>query len=367
MGFLAVHCPPMTLAALLLALPLAASADCGKDPECDDPSAWARFTTIDLTVSSPDFPEVFRWNGRFDHEVLDIAIDVDAPKVKPPQKGTVALVGGRIMLTRGIAMESGSEIDALDAPVLNMKLAMILLGRVFPEGPSGISGQRRIDRTDKVGIKYATPSASGYIPAPWRLKGKVAKLAGERVAYDLALTFPADQPGRKRKTVTMKMNGEFGMLGRPVFLDTDSLEGWTTYGLGPRQMKQGSSTIVDYGAAPDTGSPYRTVGDIRAFVAAENNPGTHDPTKDFTGFWKEKCDQAFGLQIMHRGSDGKYSIVFCGPGGCGDPSGSRLTYITGDKRWEVVSEDELIEIGRSGDRERYLRCTRETRPVLEYK
>jgi hypothetical protein len=123
---------------------------------------------------------------------------------------------------------------------------------------------------------------------------------------------------------------------------------------------------MDYGAKPQEDARYKTVGDIRAFIAAENDPGVRDTTKDFTGFWKEKCDQSFGLQIKHHGDEGKYSIVFCGPGGCGDPSESRLTFITGDKRYEVVSESELVEIDRSGSRETYHRCTKDTNPVLKH-
>ena len=156
------------------------------------------------------------------------------------------------------------------------------------------------------------------------------------------------------------------MLRRPVFRNSDSLHGWTTYGLGPQETKQGGSTTYDYGAKPQHARRFRTIGDIRAFIASENDPGVRDSTKDFTGFWKEKCNEAFGLQIKHYGDDGKYSIVFCGPGGCGDPSQSRLTFITGDKRYEVVSEEELIEIGRSGNRETYYRCTKDINPVLKY-
>lgn len=356
----------ITLATLLLAFSLIAEASCDKYSECTDPRAWADFTAVTLKASSPDFPGFFQWRGKFDHATYDMAIDVDAQSSKAPEKGTIALVGGRIMLSKGLKLESGYEIDALDGPVLNMKLVMIVLSRIFPKGPEQVVGTKRFDRTDKVGIKYATPSASGYIPAPWRLKGKVTKLAAGSVTYDVVLTFPVEQEGKKRKTATMRMAGEFGMLEHPVFLDTDSLEGWTTYGLGPREIKQGASTILDYGATPDLASPYKTVGDIRAFIAAENHPGTRDLGKDFTGFWKAKCEQAFGLQIKPYGNDGKYSVVFCGPGGCGDPSESRTTFINGDKRWEVVSDDELVEIRRSGERETYRRCTRETNPVLKY-
>jgi hypothetical protein len=281
--------------------------------------------------------------------------------------GTIAMVGGRVMLTKGLKLEPGYEIDALDAPVLSIKLVMIVLGRVFPKGPEEVTGARNIGRTNTIGIKYATPSASGYIAPPWHVKGKVNKLADGTVTFDMALTFPLEQTDKKNRTYTMNMSGQLSMLGRPVFLDADSLDGWTTYGIGPQEVKQGASTILDYGAKPEESTRYKTIGDIRAFIAAENHPGFKDAAKDFTGFWKKKCEEAFGLQVMHYGSDGKYSIVFCGPGGCGDPSESRLTFITGDKRYEVVSEAELIEIGLSGDRETYHRCTKDTHPVLKYR
>jgi hypothetical protein len=58
---------------------------------------------------------------------------------------------------------------------------------------------------------------------------------------------------------------------------------------------------------------YKTVADIRKKLAEDDYAGERDPSKNFTGFWKEDCDQAFGLQIMPHGTDGKYSIVFCGP------------------------------------------------------
>jgi hypothetical protein len=320
-----------------------------------------------LNQSSLGSPEVVEWKASFDHETNDMLIDTNVRGSSTSMTGSIAMVGGRIMLSKGLKLDPGYEIDSLDSPVLSIKLVMIVLGRVFPGGPAEVIGHKDIDRTDKIGIKYASPSASGYIPAPWVVKGKVQKFAEGNVTFDLALTFPGEQGDKTSKTYTMKMIGELSMLEHAVFLDTDLLDGWKTYGLGPRKMKQAASTIIDYGATPEQVASYQTIGDIRAFIASENHPGNKDSTKDFTGFWKEKCDQAFGLQIMHQGNEGKYSVVFCGPGGCGETSESRLTFITGDKLWEVVNEDELVQIGRSGDRETYYRCTKETNPVLKYK
>ncbi len=347
-----------------MATPISVSASCDKDPECDDVSAWAVFTRVALRQSVSGSDKAIEWLGSFDHETLDVSIDIATHGAKEPMAGTVGLVGGQVMLTRGLSLQPGREIDALDAPVLSMRLVMILLKRAFPKGPGEIVGPTDVDQAGRVGIKYATPSASGYIPAPWHVKGKVSRLADGTLPFELALSFPLQRQDKQRGSLTINMKGELAMLGRPVFRDTDSLEGWTTYGLGPQQTKQGSSTILDYGAKPQEATRYRTIGDVRAFIAAENHPGVRDATKDFTGFWKKKCDEPFGLQIKPYGDEGKYSIVFCGPGGCGDPSESRPTFITGDKRYEVVSEAELIEIARSGDRETYYRCTKDTNPVL---
>ncbi len=348
------------------ALLMTTAQACDQDPECGDPTAWANFTSILLKQSSSSSSDVVEWKGIFDHETNDMLVETKASGSNS-MDGIIGLVNGRIMLTKGLELKPGYEIDAIDAPVLSLKLVMIILGRIFPDGPSELIGHKNIDHTDNTGIKYATPSASGYIPAPWDVKGSVNKHSKGNVAFDLQLIFQVKERENKNSTFSISMKGELGMNDNPVFLDNESLEGWKTYGLGPRQFKQGESTIFDYGATPGTKNGYQNIGDIRAYIAAEDHPGHKDTSKDFTGFWKEKCDQAFGLQIRHYDEDGKYSVVFCGPGGCGDPAESRLTFITGDKRWEVISEDELVQVGRSGEMETYHRCTKDTHPVLKYK
>ena len=59
--------------------------------------------------------------------------------------GSVALIGGQIMMTKGIKLKTGYEIDALDAPVLSMKLLMIVLSRIFPNGPMELTGKKKIN------------------------------------------------------------------------------------------------------------------------------------------------------------------------------------------------------------------------------
>lgn len=342
--------------------PLAEAA--AEDRECTDPSPWTDFTRVALRQSSPDSPEIVEWHALFDREAVDASIDVDVHKSTEPMTGTVALIGGRIMLSKGLTLKPGTEMDALDEPVLRMNLVRIILSRIFPSGPVGLSGEQRVERTDPVAVKNATASANIYIPGPWHVSGTATKLTDDRVTFDLTLTFPTGASAEASRT--MLMSGELSMNDRPVFRDDDSLVGWTIYGIGPQETEQEASTIFDYGARSDHQARYKTIGDIRAFIAAENDPGFRDDSQDFTGFWKRKCVDAWGIQIMHSGDDGKYSIVFCGPGGCGDASEGRLSFITGDKHFEVVSQDEIIQIGQSGGRDTLYRCTKDTHPLLKY-
>ena len=104
-------------------------------------------------------------------------------------KGKILMVGGRVLATQGPIAEPGYEIDALDAPILEQELVSRLLGAALPNGPEGTKGMREIDyKSEKTGIQFATPSAQGFISAPWHVSGDVTVLAPNVVEYQLSLT-----------------------------------------------------------------------------------------------------------------------------------------------------------------------------------
>ena len=81
-----------------------------------------------------------------------------------------------------------------------------------------------------------------------------------------------------------------------------------------------------------------------------------DPGHPLVGFWKDHCDDDFGLAIDQSG-DGLYSISFCGPGGCFEPGSYRPnSSIVGDPNYRVLSDDRISVLGRDGFME-YQRCT----------
>jgi hypothetical protein len=86
---------------------------------------------------------------------------------------------------------------------------------------------------------------------------------------------------------------------------------------------------------------------------------------DFTGFWKGNCTDAFGVQIKKQ-TGNLYSVSFCGPGGCFAPGEwTPNTTIIGDTKYRVV-DPTTIEIGNGQNWTRYIKCTTDLNPVLDY-
>jgi hypothetical protein len=330
------------------------------DEACGTPTAWQEFNSFTLRVTVSGKPGYYQWQGRFDKETHDIQIDVENSEEGALVSGKILMIGGRVMAMKGPIAKPGYELDGLDAAALELQLVMKSLGRALPDGPATVKSTQHVDYSDsKIGIKVATQSADAMIQAPWRVVGDLKHAEPDVVQYDLTLT-SGDGLGKEN---TVGFSGRLFNSPNTRIDDKLSLENWKLFDVGPQSHKQGDSTIIGYGATATT--VYRTVADVRKKVEADDYPGQVDLTKDFTGFWKTNCEDAFGLQIKHFGTDGKYSIVFCGPGGCDDPADSRLTFVTKDPNYQVISEDEIKEQTADGW-ETYHRCTRDTHPVLKY-
>jgi hypothetical protein len=337
------------------------------DDPCGKPTPWENFNSFELRVTVPGKPGSQFWRGRFDKESDDIQIDVESTDGHEATKGRILLVGGRVMAIQGPIAEAGYEIDALDAPVLYQKLVIRLLGEAFPDGPARMIGGRSVDvKNARTGIQFATPSAQGFIQAPWHLTGRVNALSPNNVRYELALTAAGPASESSRKYVA-NFEGRLSNITTARIDDHMQLDGWQVLGLGVQTRQEVHGKVFDYGAAP-TGARYKEVADIRKKIAVDNYPGEPDPSKNFTGFWKQNCDEAFGLQIMPYGKDGRYSVIFCGPGGCGTPGEEgKNTFITKDPDYIVISDSELKIRNADSDWDAYLRCTTDPHPVLKYK
>jgi hypothetical protein len=348
------------------AAPIASASTAQQEPcedPCGKPTSWQDFNSFSLKVTVPGQSAYSVYRGKFDKETDDIQIDVENRQSGSIVKGKILMIGGRVMATQGPITEPGYEIDALDGAILELQLVTKLLGRALPDGPATVKASRHIDYSDaKTGVQIATPSAGGLIQAPWRLVGELKRIQPDVIEYELSFT---SANGRDQSKGTVAFSGRLFNTDATKIENQLSLENWNLFGVGPQSQKQGHATIIDYSAAPET-TVYKTVADVRRKLVADEYAGEPDSSKDFTGFWKTDCENAFGLQIKHFGPDGKYSIVFCGPGGCGDPeTEGRKTFIAKDPHYRVISENELTEQTTDGWQP-YRRCTKETNPVLKY-
>ncbi len=339
-----------------------ASDDGSCRTHCGIADVWTEFNAFEIRMSVSGQSEGAHWVGRFDKNTSDIQVDVENSDGGRIERGKILMVGGRVMAVQGPIAEQGYEIDALDAPVLEYQLLLKLLSKALPNGPTELKGKREIDlKEEKDGISLATPSAGGTIPAPWRLVGEVRADSADVIDYQVTLTSAAPSSKEIRETT---LTGKLSKEANAKIDDGTPLQGWNLFGIGVQTRKTDNGTLYDYGAGP--AAAYKSVSDIRKKIAQDDYPGEPDASKDFTGFWKENCEEAFGLQIMHYGLHGEYTVTFCGPGGCGDPAEERLTFITKDSGYQVVSENE-IRVPNGGGWETYHKCMTDTHPVLKYK
>ena len=338
--------------------------DCGNP--CGKPTAWQDFNSFTLKTSIPGQSAYSKWQGKFDAKSNDIQVDVEHSQSGSIIRGKILMIGGRVMAIQGPIATPDHEIDALDGVVLELQLVMKLLGRALPSGPASVSSAKAIDYTDtKTGVKVATQSAGETFQPPWRVAGKLKKVGPDAIEFSLTFTSRNDQaPGAEKQEQITLFEGMLFNTRNAKIDDQFNLETWKLFDVGPQSRNQKGATIIDFSAAPLIGT-YKTVADVHKNIELGNYVGEPDTAKDFTGFWKTDCEDGFGLQIKHYGTDGKYSIVFCGPGGCGNPANEgRKTFITKDSHFQVISEDELKEQS-GGGWETYHRCTRDTHPVLK--
>lgn len=262
----------LTLSFLLSFVAGTAAADCGETQDiCAADSPWARSHTASVRVQQETSPDFAAWDFTFGDE-NDLLLKIENQQGREKTQGIILLVSGRAMLTKGLSLDKGYEIDALDAPVLMYQLVASLLSQAVPEGPEKLATSRKISVSEpRRAIRIATQSASGRFPAPWKVSGSVNKKGPSQFDYSLNLSYPAE--GNSKKPATMALSGQWSRgSSPPAFQDTMSIEGWTLHTIGPYSVKQEGGTIFDYGAQTKP-LQVRTLGELRKALATDEMSG----------------------------------------------------------------------------------------------
>jgi hypothetical protein len=160
----------------------------------------------------------------------DARITVDLRDGSTHTTGTILLVGGRWMLTRGFTSAGKKEIEALDVAALNSQLVIVLLTAALPGGPPAPGPAQHVRFAEKANpIRIATATASAEYGAPWTVTGSVT-VSGANAPASYQLSFTSSEQGVAR---TVEFAGSAGDAMPPIDLpDSMKLAGWKVHRLG---------------------------------------------------------------------------------------------------------------------------------------
>jgi hypothetical protein len=345
----------LAAAALCAATAVSLAGETPCNDSCTAPGHWLDLNTIAVKVSYPGTPGYAMWRGKFDSASNDYQLDSEMSDGNATRAGTILMVGGLVMAVRGEVVKPGLELSLLDGAALSQQLVYRLLSTAIPAGPQAIAHTQKVRyASDSLPILLSTPSAEAVVSAPWSVTGTVKQLTGGTIEYDLSVHSGGGSAGGAISAYNPHLAGRLSRTASARLDDSISLAGWKTYDVASR-VDAGNGASMAVAGIHTSARPYRTVAEVRKELNAEDGAEAAD-VRDFTGLWKEHCEDAFGLQILHNNEGRDYLIVFCTPGGCEEPGSGRRSFIAGDVNYEIVGDNEIIQTGEQGGRQRYLRC-----------
>jgi hypothetical protein len=226
---------------------------------------WDVVTRVDLKFSSRSGEYRAHWVFVFT-SIGDMLVTVASRDGSTETKGRIMLVSGTAMVTEGLTLSEGAEIDALDMPVLTHRLLRRLLSEVIPDGPDGITGTRTVEKTEPDDCIYVgTPSAMGIFSPPWSVRGTVRRTGPEALEYDLSFQFGG---GTETRSPTVEiLSGTWTKESMAPRLPDDlSLDGWVVHRIGPITRKSQHETIYDFGAVP-LATQFGSLGQLRSAIS----------------------------------------------------------------------------------------------------
>lgn len=195
--------------------------------ELDPGTQWKDPSSVRLEVDFPGNGYHASWE-LFRCSCGDLLIRSELSEPGEVASGDIVLVSNRAVLSAGYD-ENAEELVSFDAPALMMQLALRLLERSEPKGPSAVTKKQKAEVSDEVNyINLDTGTAAGGFPAPWSVSGTLSPVGDTKRKFDLKFTFNtggaaggADQQG------VMRLNGVADYSASEFPLKSEmSLQGW---------------------------------------------------------------------------------------------------------------------------------------------
>jgi len=158
---------------------------------------WADPSSVRLDVEFPGNGYHATWNlHRCDCGDLLVLSELSIPG--QTETGETLLVEGRVILSRGFGQHQAELGASLDAPALMMQLALRLLERSSPAGPSAINAAVEVAVDDDISpIHLDSGGAEGSFVAPWSLQGSIQPVSATQRRFDLQFRFSTGNPGEE--------------------------------------------------------------------------------------------------------------------------------------------------------------------------
>lgn len=236
--------PTSLLAIFMAVMVFPAAAIAQIKPE----TRWADPDQVALTIEFPGEGYNADWQ-MFRCNCGDLLVESQLSVPGETVIGDLVLIEGRAVLSRGFGKFEDEAAASLDAAALMMQLALRLLERSEPAGPSGITDRRDIDVEDKLNhINLDTGTAVGGFRAPWSIAGTITPAGETKRRFDLIFSFAVGEPGAVQET-SMRLRGvaDFAELEYPLSR-SESLEGWNLDWRDPADPAAGveaDATTVD--------------------------------------------------------------------------------------------------------------------------
>ncbi|MBT8048078.1 MAG: hypothetical protein HKN57_01620 [Xanthomonadales bacterium] len=186
---------------------------------------WADPSSVELDVEFPGEGYHANWE-LFRCDCGDLLVRAELNMPGDTEKGEILLIGGKAVLTRGFIHHKEEAAASLDAAALMMQLALRLLERSAPAGPTQIDGSADVDVLDEINHIYLdTGSAEGGFQAPWSVGGKITEAGDTRRKFDLNFAFSI-RVGNEIREASMRLKGvaEFADTEFPVSAANDLAE-----------------------------------------------------------------------------------------------------------------------------------------------
>ena len=151
---------------------------------------WQDPSSMDLSVDFPGQGYHADWH-LFRCSCGDLLVRAELVAPGEVTHADILLVAKRAVLMRGYDAEAAEQVS-IDAPALMMQLAMRLLERGEPAGPSAITDRRQVEVEDKINyINLDSGVAAGQFPPPWRVTAATISFMRLYASHSLKTAFRA--------------------------------------------------------------------------------------------------------------------------------------------------------------------------------